>query len=88
MLGTRLRGRELQWLPYASLRWYADPPATPLTASGHSRRHDRTRAARVRCHVRHVVPLKLGRLDLPALGFGYRFGENLSVFRLVIGQPF
>ena len=35
-----------------------------------------------------VEPLRIGRVALPPIGFGYRAGENLSVFRLVIGQPF
>ncbi len=88
VLASRLQGRALHWSPYASLRWYADPPSTPLTANG----LPGGRTARVQAELGFslgpVVPLKLGRFDLPALGFGYRFGKNLSVFRLVIGQPF
>jgi hypothetical protein len=87
-LRARPRGHALQWLPYASLRWYADPPSTPLSANG--LRGGTT--ARVQAELGFtfgtVVPLKVGRFDLPALGIGYRFGENLSVLRVVIGQPF
>jgi hypothetical protein len=88
VLAARPRRRALQWLPYASLRWYADAPSTPLSASG----LPGGRTARVQAEFGFtfgtVEPIKLGRFDLPAIGLGYRFGENLSVFRLVIGQPF
>ena len=88
MFDAPLRGRAWQWLPYGSLRWYADPPATPLTANGLPGGTTARVQAELGVTFGTVVPLKLGRFDLPALGFGYRFGENLSVFRLVIGQPF
>jgi len=87
-LRARPRGHALQWLPYASLRWYADPPSPPLTANG--LRGGTTARVQAEFGVTFgtVVPLKIGRFDLPAIGVGYRFGENLSVFRVVIGQPF
>jgi hypothetical protein len=87
-LQREVRGRRLQAMPYASLRWFADPPATPLTA-GESRGG---RAARLQAEVGvtfgTVTPLRLGRVALPPVGVGYRFGDDLSVFRIVIGQPF
>ncbi len=87
-LQARPRGHALQWLPYASLRWYADPPSTPLTANG--LRGGTTARVQAEFGVTFgtVAPLKLGRVALPAVGIGYRFGENLSVFRVIIGQPF
>src|SRR5262249_55490165 len=33
------------------------------------------------------APAKLWGMGLPRIGFGYRFAQNLSVFRLVIGIP-
>jgi hypothetical protein len=35
-----------------------------------------------------VEPLRVGRIPLPRVGLGYRFGEDLSVFRVVFGSPF
>lgn len=87
-LQREFRGRRLQALPYASLRWFADPPATPLSA-GESRGG---RTARLQAEVGvtfgTATPLRLGRVTLPPVGVGYRFGDDLSVFRIVIGQPF
>lgn len=87
-LAARPRGRALQYLPYASLRWYADPPSAPLSAT--TPRGNRTARLQLEVGVTFgtVEPLKIGRVALPPIGFGYRAGENLSVFRLVIGQPF
>lgn len=31
---------------------------------------------------------KLWLLDIPRIGFGYRFGDGLAAFRLVLGMPF
>jgi hypothetical protein len=33
-------------------------------------------------------PIRIWRIPLPRLGLGYRFGERLSVYRLVLGAPF
>jgi ribonuclease Z len=33
-------------------------------------------------------PLRLWRIPLPRIGLGYRFGDDLSVYRLVFGTPF
>ena len=33
-------------------------------------------------------PLRLWRIPLPRIGLGYRFGDSLSVYRLVFGTPF
>ena len=33
-------------------------------------------------------PLRIAGVTLPRIGLGYRFGEDLSVFRLVIGERF
>ena len=82
------RERRLLTLPYASLRWYADPPATPLSANG--QRGGRTARLQAELGVTFdtIAPLRIGRVKLPAIGVGYRFGDNLSVFRIVIGEPF
>jgi hypothetical protein len=87
-LERQVRGRRLQALPYASLRWYADPPATPLAANDQPGRGVARVQGEVGITFGTVAPLRLGRVTLPALGLGYRFGEDLSVFRIVIGQPF
>jgi hypothetical protein len=87
-LEPRLRGRRLQALPYASLRWFADPPATPLNAGDPGSRGVARLQGEVGVTFGTVAPLRLGRVTLPPVGVGYRFGEDLSVFRIVIGQPF
>jgi hypothetical protein len=33
-------------------------------------------------------PIRLWRVPLPRIGLGYRFGDGLSVYRLVFGAPF
>jgi hypothetical protein len=33
-------------------------------------------------------PIRVGRIPLPRVGLGYRFGSGLSVWRLVFGGPF
>jgi hypothetical protein len=33
-------------------------------------------------------PVRLWRIPLPRIGLGYRFGDGLSVYRLVFGAPF
>ena len=33
-------------------------------------------------------PIRLWRIPLPRIGLGYRFGDGLSVYRLVFGAPF
>lgn len=32
--------------------------------------------------------MRLWRIPLPRIGFGYRFGEDLSVYRIVFGSPY
>lgn len=89
-LPLRLRGRRLDYAPYAALRWYADAPKVPVLTGG------ATAVAREVARVQGefgvtfgtVEPLRIGRVRLPRLGIGYRFGEDLAVFRIVIGEPF
>lgn len=33
-------------------------------------------------------PIRIWRIPLPRIGLGYRFGDGLSVYRLVLGAPF
>jgi hypothetical protein len=33
-------------------------------------------------------PIRVWRIPMPRIGFGYRFGDGLSVYRLVLGAPF
>jgi hypothetical protein len=35
-----------------------------------------------------IEPLRIWRIPLPRVGLGYRFGDELSVFRFVLGAPF
>jgi len=89
-LPARVRGRRLDAAPYAALRWYADAPKVPvLTGGGTAVAREVARVqAEFGVTFGTVEPLRIGRVRLPRLGVGYRFGEDLSVFRLVIGDPF
>jgi hypothetical protein len=86
-LDTRMRGHPLDWAPYAAVRWYPDAPAVPLLASAPSRGITRLQGE-FGVTFGTVHPVKIAGIGLPRIGIGYRFGEELSVFRLVIGERF
>lgn len=86
-LETRVRDHPLDWAPYAALRWYPDAPAVPLLASAPTRGVTRLQGE-LGVTFGTVRPVKIAGVELPRIGLGYRFGEDLSVFRLVIGERF
>jgi hypothetical protein len=86
-LETRLRDRQLDWAPYAALRWYPDAPSVPLLASTPARGVTRLQGE-LGFTLGTTQPVKIAGVELPRIGLGYRFGEELSVFRLVIGERF
>lgn len=86
-LPTRPGRRAFDWAPYGALRWYADPPGVPLLASAPSRGVTRLQGE-VGVTFGSVEPLRIGGVTLPRIGLGWRFGEHLSVARLVIGERF
>jgi hypothetical protein len=86
-LETRIRDRQLDWAPYAALRWYPDAPSVPLLASTPARGVTRLQGE-LGFTLGTAQPMKIAGVELPRIGLGYRFGEDLSVFRLVIGERF
>lgn len=79
--------RAFDWAPYGALRWYADPPGVPLLASAPARGVTRLQGE-IGVSFGSVEPLRIGGVTLPRIGLGWRFGEHLSVARLVIGERF
>jgi hypothetical protein len=72
--------------PYLLAEWYADRPGEPVVRS----------AGGSRLPLQFEVGLTLGgrspariwKLPLPRIGLAYRFGDGISVYRLVFGTPF
>ena len=79
--------RALDWAPYGAVRWYADAPGVPLLASAPTRGVTRLQGE-IGVTFGTVEPLRIGGVALPRIGLGWRFGEHLSVARLVIGERF
>lgn len=79
--------RAFDWAPYGALRWYADAPAVPLLASAPSRGVTRLQGE-IGVSLGTVEPLRIAGVTLPRVGLGWRFGDRLSVVRLVIGERF
>lgn len=86
-LPTKPGRRAFDWAPYGAVRWYADPPGVPLLASAPARGVTRLQGE-VGVSFGTVEPLRIGGVTLPRIGLGWRFGEHLSVARLVIGERF
>lgn len=79
--------RALDWAPYGAVRWYPDLPGVPLLASAPMRGVTRLQGE-IGLTFGTVEPLRIGGVTLPRIGLGWRFGEHLSVARLVIGERF
>jgi hypothetical protein len=85
-LGFRYGGAGADGGLYLLAEWYADRPGDPVVRS----------ASDTRLPVQFEIGLTLGgrtpariwKLPLPRLGLGYRFGDGVSVYRLVFGAPF
>jgi hypothetical protein len=82
-MGWKLFGRDAEIGLYAIIDAIIDPPTVPL--------HDGERAplqAEFGFTLATRPRIKVWRFDVPRLGFGYRFAEELSAWRIVIGRPF
>ena len=78
-------GRRADYLVYGFSDLFVDKPESPLNGE------DRERSdAHFELGVTFgaTEPLRLWRIPLPRIGLGYRFGDGLSVYRLVFGTPF
>lgn len=77
-------GRRPDFLAYGFAEVYTDAPAGP--AGEGSRDGD------VQYEVGFTLgatgKLRLWRIPLPRIGFGYRFGADLAVYRIVLGSPY
>ena len=77
--------RRPDYLAYAMVDVFSDAPDTPANSSGSDEglvqfEFGLTLGMTERLH--------LWRIPLPRIGIGYRFGEDLAVYRLVLGSPF
>lgn len=79
--------RAFDWAPYGAVRWYPDAPGVPLLASAPARGVTRLQGE-IGVTFGAVEPIRIGGIALPRIGLGWRFGERLSVPRLVIGERF
>jgi hypothetical protein len=80
-----VRGVPLDYGLYALNEWYLRRPDPPLATLG-------TPITAVQWELGVTVgaarPVHLWKIPLPRLGIGYRFGDSLSVVRIVFGAPF
>jgi hypothetical protein len=84
-LDATVMGRRADYLVYGFVDVYTDTPAGP--ADGESGEGG---GAQLEVGVTFgtVEPWRIWGVPLPRLGVGYRFGEDLSVLRVVFGGPF
>lgn len=86
-LGFDLGGQDADGGLYLLVEGYPDQPEEPVVrSSGGS--SSLPLQAEVGMTLGTVEPIRIWGLPLPRIGFGYRFGEGLSVYRLVFGTPF
>lgn len=84
-LEFELSGHPLDWGAYLFADYFADRPDEPLdqaTDSANSLQFEAGLTIGPRSR------FTVWRIPVPRLGIGYRFGEDLGVWRLVFGQPF
>lgn len=84
-LGLKLTGHPLDWGAYLLADFFADQAEAPLDKAADS-------ANRVQLEVGVTIGphsrITVWRIPVPRLGVGYRFSDDLGVWRLVFGQPF
>jgi Fe2+ transport system protein FeoA len=82
---TSGEGRRPDFLAYGLMEVFSDAPAGPADAEP-----EQTGQAQVEVGVTlgATETLKICGIPLPRVGLGYRFGDGLSVYRLVFGSPF
>lgn len=79
-------GRRPDYLVYGFADLFPDTPESPVNGD----QDGNGGAAQFELGVTFgtTEPLKWRRIPLPRIGLGYRFGEDLSVYRIVFGTPF
>jgi hypothetical protein len=76
--------RQPDYLLYAVADVYTNTPAGPADGD------DKGGGAQLELGVTFgtVEQMRVGRIPLPRVGLGYRFGDGLSAFRIVLGSAF
>lgn len=82
---TAREGRRPDFLAYGLIEIYSDAPAGPADVEP-----EMGGQAQIEVGVTLGASetLKICGIPLPRVGLGYRFGDGLSVYRLVLGSPF
>lgn len=77
-------GRRPDYLVYAFAELYTDAPSGPAgeASTGDDLQYE------VGFTLGATETLRLWRIPLPRIGFGYRFGPELTVYRIVFGSPY
>ena len=78
-------GRRPDYLAYAMADIFSDIPDRPADAR---RGDDALVQFEVGLTLGMTEKLHLWRIPLPRIGIGYRFGEDLAVYRVVFGSPY
>jgi hypothetical protein len=78
-------GRRADYLVYAFGDLFLDAPDGPLNGE-----EGEARDAQFEFGITFgaTEPMRIWRIPLPRVGLGYRFGADISVYRLVLGAPF
>jgi hypothetical protein len=83
--GGAIAARPTDALFYAVVDVYTDTPGGPADGEGAS---GSDAQMEIGVTFGTIEPLRIWRIPLPRVGLGYRFGDELSVFRFVLGAPF
>lgn len=78
-------GQRADVLGYAFIELYADAPAGPAAQDDD---HASPPQYELGFTLGATAGLHLWKIPVPRVGFGYRFGDGLQVYRLVLGAPF
>ncbi len=84
-LDASVAGWQPDVLGYGFVELFTDPPAGPADGE---RRDERPVQFEVGFTLGTTETLRLWRIPLPRVGFGYRFGDGVSVYRIVFGSPY
>lgn len=86
LLGLEFGNSEADGGPYLLVEWYADRPDEQLVRSTGKGSVPAQFEAGFTLGAR--PPPRIWKLPLPRIGLAYRFGDGISVYRLVFGAPF
>jgi hypothetical protein len=78
-------GSRLDYLLYALNDWYIDQPEGPVDSA---ERRGRTLQYEVGITLGSREAIRVWGIPLPRVGVGFRFGDDLEVWRIVFGSPY